>query len=47
MGAGVPISGVIGKKEIMQQIAPLGNVYQAGTSRFQLYAIVQKEQDVI
>lgn len=31
IGAGMPVGAFGGKKEIMQQIAPLGNVYQAGT----------------
>jgi glutamate-1-semialdehyde 2,1-aminomutase len=31
IGAGLPVGAFGGKKEIMQQIAPLGNVYQAGT----------------
>ena len=31
MGAGLPVGAFGGKKEIMQHIAPLGNVYQAGT----------------
>lgn len=31
IGAGMPVGAFGGKAEIMQQIAPLGNVYQAGT----------------
>ncbi len=31
IGAGMPVGAFGGKREIMQQIAPLGNVYQAGT----------------
>ena len=31
IGAGMPVGAFGGKQEIMQQIAPLGNVYQAGT----------------
>lgn len=31
IGAGMPVGAFGGKKEIMQQISPLGNVYQAGT----------------
>ena len=31
IGGGMPVGAFGGKKEIMQQIAPLGNVYQAGT----------------
>ena len=31
IGGGMPVGAFAGKKEIMQQIAPLGNVYQAGT----------------
>jgi glutamate-1-semialdehyde 2,1-aminomutase len=31
IGAGLPVGAFGGKKEIMQHIAPLGNVYQAGT----------------
>jgi len=31
IGAGMPVGAFGGKKEIMQHIAPLGNVYQAGT----------------
>lgn len=31
IGGGLPIGAVGGKKEIMDQLAPLGNVYQAGT----------------
>ena len=31
IGAGMPVGAFAGKKEIMQHIAPLGNVYQAGT----------------
>ena len=31
IGAGLPVGAFGGKKEIMQCIAPLGNVYQAGT----------------
>src|SRR4029079_4279474 len=31
IGGGMPVGACGGKKEIMQHIAPLGNVYQAGT----------------
>ncbi|MDN3654670.1 glutamate-1-semialdehyde 2,1-aminomutase [Ferruginibacter paludis] len=31
IGAGLPVGAFGGKREIMQHIAPLGNVYQAGT----------------
>ena len=31
IGAGMPVGAFAGKKEIMQHIAPVGNVYQAGT----------------
>ena len=31
MGGGMPIAAFGGKKEIMSKLAPLGNVYQAGT----------------
>jgi len=31
IGGGMPVGAFGGRKEIMQQIAPLGNVYQAGT----------------
>lgn len=31
IGAGMPVGAFGGKKEIMQCVAPLGNVYQAGT----------------
>ena len=31
IGGGLPVGAYGGKKEIMQHIAPLGNVYQAGT----------------
>ena len=31
IGAGMPVGAFGGKKEFMQHIAPLGNVYQAGT----------------
>ena len=31
IGGGLPVGAFGGKKEIMQHIAPLGNVYQAGT----------------
>src|SRR6476661_3305915 len=31
IGAGMPVGAFGGKEEIMQQVAPLGNVYQAGT----------------
>ena len=31
IGAGMPVGAFGGKLEIMQHIAPLGNVYQAGT----------------
>ncbi|MGC4037754.1 MAG: glutamate-1-semialdehyde 2,1-aminomutase [Chitinophagaceae bacterium] len=31
IGAGMPVGAFGGKKEIMEQIAPLGKVYQAGT----------------
>ena len=31
IGAGMPVGAFAGKKEIMQHISPLGNVYQAGT----------------
>jgi glutamate-1-semialdehyde 2,1-aminomutase len=31
MGNGFPIAAIAGKKEIMQQLAPLGGVYQAST----------------
>jgi glutamate-1-semialdehyde 2,1-aminomutase len=31
MGGGMPMAAFGGKKEIMNKLAPLGNVYQAGT----------------
>ena len=31
IGGGMPVGAFGGKKEIMEHIAPLGNVYQAGT----------------
>ncbi len=31
IGGGLPVGAFAGKKEIMQHISPLGNVYQAGT----------------
>jgi glutamate-1-semialdehyde 2,1-aminomutase len=31
IGAGLPVGAFAGRKEIMQHIAPLGQVYQAGT----------------
>lgn len=31
LGGGFPIGALAGKKELMEMIAPLGNVYQAGT----------------
>lgn len=31
IGGGLPIAAYAGKRELMQQIAPAGNVYQAGT----------------
>ena len=31
IGGGLPVGAFGGRKEIMQQVAPLGNVYQAGT----------------
>jgi glutamate-1-semialdehyde 2,1-aminomutase len=31
MGNGFPIGAITGKKEIMQQFAPCGRVYQAST----------------
>ncbi len=31
IGGGLPVGAFAGKREIMQHIAPLGNVYQAGT----------------
>ena len=31
IGGGMPVGAFAGKKEIMQHISPLGNVYQAGT----------------
>ncbi|UAY57172.1 glutamate-1-semialdehyde 2,1-aminomutase [Arachidicoccus terrestris] len=31
IGAGLPVGAFGGKKEIMEQVAPLGNIYQAGT----------------
>src|SRR6201996_4872652 len=31
IGGGMPVGAFGGRKEIMQHIAPLGNVYQAGT----------------
>jgi glutamate-1-semialdehyde 2,1-aminomutase len=31
IGGGMPIGAIAGKKEIMEHLAPLGNVYQAGT----------------
>jgi len=31
IGAGMPVGAFGGKKEIMESVAPLGNVYQAGT----------------
>lgn len=31
IGAGMPVGAVASKKQIMEQLAPVGNVYQAGT----------------
>lgn len=31
IGGGMPVGAVAGKKEIMQRLAPIGDVYQAGT----------------
>lgn len=31
IGAGMPVGAFGGKREIMEQVAPIGNVYQAGT----------------
>ena len=31
MGGGFPIGALSGKKELMEMLAPSGNVYQAGT----------------
>ncbi len=31
LGGGFPIGALVGKKEIMEHLSPLGNVYQAGT----------------
>jgi glutamate-1-semialdehyde 2,1-aminomutase len=31
IGGGMPVGAFGGKKEIMQHIAPIGKVYQAGT----------------
>jgi len=31
VGGGLPVAAVLGKREIMAQLAPLGSVYQAGT----------------
>lgn len=31
IGGGLPVAAVAGKREIMEQLAPLGKVYQAGT----------------
>lgn len=31
VGGGMPVGAFGGRKEVMQQVAPLGNVYQAGT----------------
>lgn len=31
IGGGMPVGAVGGKKEIMEKLAPLGNIYQAGT----------------
>lgn len=31
IGAGLPVGAFGGRKEIMEQVAPLGNIYQAGT----------------
>jgi glutamate-1-semialdehyde 2,1-aminomutase len=31
IGAGMPVGAFAGKKEIMEHVSPLGNVYQAGT----------------
>ncbi len=33
IGGGLPVGAFGGKKEIMDHIAPLGNIYQAGTFR--------------
>lgn len=31
IGGGMPVGALVGKEEIMDQLSPLGNVYQAGT----------------
>lgn len=31
IGAGMPVGAIASKREIMEQLAPIGNVYQAGT----------------
>jgi glutamate-1-semialdehyde 2,1-aminomutase len=31
LGGGLPVAAVVGRKDIMNQLAPLGGVYQAGT----------------
>lgn len=31
LGGGMPIGGIAGKKDIMERLAPVGDVYQAGT----------------
>jgi glutamate-1-semialdehyde 2,1-aminomutase len=31
VGGGLPVAAVLGRRELMQQLAPLGPVYQAGT----------------
>lgn len=51
IGAGMPVGAFGGKKEIMQHIAPLGNVYQAGTlsgnpiAMIAGYALLKKLKD--
>ena len=31
LGGGLPVGGVVGRKDILERLAPLGGVYQAGT----------------
>ncbi len=31
LGGGLPVGGVVGRRDIMERLAPLGGVYQAGT----------------
>lgn len=46
IGAGLPVGAFGGKREIMEHIAPLGGVYQAGITSGKLHLLCVRYCDV-